>query len=478
MSNLSIAVAVSLALSAAAAKAQTGTEEAKTLPKVSVAAPEPEETVKVDRVSSPKFTQDLIDTPQTIAVVSKEVLKQQGATTLSQALRNTPGVTFLLGENGNTATGDSIFMRGFDTQGCIFVDGIRDLGTVSRDTFNTEQVEIAKGPAGPDYGRSAASGYVNLASKVPAAESFSSGSASYGTSSNARITGDVNYRFEGSDTALRLNVMGQDGEVDGRDFIERKGWAFAPSLAFGLDGDTRSYFYLLHTEQDNIPDGGVTTLGLDGFYNPAFAPGGPNAGVVPEPVDSENFYGFPTDFEEVKGTMFTARFEHDFSDTVTLRNTSRYGKLRQFYVLTGVNALTVTRPGSRPVDRGAHAPEQVPGKHAAHQPDQHHRESRAGLDAARPHRRSRVHQRRAIQPGLRGRESRRRSAGQCLQPQPQRSAARLCSGAQWRVHARRDPDFRRVPVRHADRQRELAGNRRISPRFLRHEFRRCCALDR
>ena len=345
MSHLSIAMAVSLALSTGAAKAQTATTEApKVLPKVTVAAPEPEETIKVDRVSSPKFTQDLLDTPQTIAVVSKEVLKQQGATTLSQALKNTPGVTFLLGENGNTATGDSIFMRGFDTQGSIFVDGIRDLGTVSRDTFNTEQVEIAKGPAGPDYGRSAASGYVNLASKVPTAESFASGSASYGTSSNARVTGDFNHAFEGTDAALRLNVMGQDGEVDGRDFIERSGWAFAPSLAFGLEGETRSYFYLLHTEQDNIPDGGVTTLGLDGFYNPAFDTGGANAGIDPDPVDPSNYYGFITDFEEVKGTMFTARFEHDFSDKVTIRNTSRYGKLRQFYVLTGVNALTVTSP--------------------------------------------------------------------------------------------------------------------------------------
>jgi catecholate siderophore receptor len=215
---------------------------------------------------------------------------------------------------------------------------------VSRDTFNTEQVEIAKGPAGPDYGRSAASGYVNLASKVPTAESFATGSASYGTASNGRITGDVNHAFEGTDAALRLNVMGQDGEVDGRDFIERSGWAFAPSLAFGLEGDTRSYFYLLHTEQDNIPDGGVSTLGLDGFYNPAFDTGGANAGVDPEPVDPSNYYGFTTDFEEVKGTMFTARFEHDFNDNVTIRNTSRYGKLRQFYVLTGVNALTVTSP--------------------------------------------------------------------------------------------------------------------------------------
>ena len=71
-------------------RAQADTEEAKTLPKVSVAAPEPEETPKVDRVSSPKFTQDLIDTPQTIAVVSKEVLKQQGATTLRRHCATRP----------------------------------------------------------------------------------------------------------------------------------------------------------------------------------------------------------------------------------------------------------------------------------------------------------------------------------------------------------------------------------------------------
>src|SRR5688572_12294675 len=231
-------MAVSLALAAAAAQAQSPApvsvkEEPKTLSKISVEATAAEETPKVDRVSSPKFTQPLLDTPQTIAVVSSAVMRQQGATTLSQALRNTPGVTFLLGENGNTATGDSIFMRGFDTQGSIFIDGIRDLGTISRDTFNTEQVEVAKGPAGPDYRRSAASGYVNLVSKVPTVDSFTRGTASYGTASNGRVTGDFNHAFEGSGTALRLNAMYQDGEVDGRDFIERKGWAVAPSLAFG-----------------------------------------------------------------------------------------------------------------------------------------------------------------------------------------------------------------------------------------------------
>jgi len=347
MQKSRIAVAVGLALAATSqARAETTTEEPKTMSKISVAATEPEPTPKVDRVESPKFTQPLLDTPQTITVVSKEVLTQQGATTLSAALRNTPGVTFLLGENGNTATGDSIFMRGFDTQGSIFIDGIRDLGAVSRDVFNTEQVEIAKGPAGPDYGRSAASGYVNLASKVPVTDSFSSGTASYGTASNARVTGDFNHRFGGSGTAFRLNVMGQDGDVDGRDFIERKGWAVAPSLAFGLEGDTRTYFYLLHTEQDNVPDGGIPTIGVDGYYNAIFDdtldPPGAHSDMDPAMVDTENFYGFTTDHEDIVATMFTARIEHDFSENVTLRNTTRYGKTHQFYVLTGVNALTLT----------------------------------------------------------------------------------------------------------------------------------------
>ena len=44
--------------------------------------------------------------------------------------------------------------------------------------------------------------------------------------------------------------------------------------------------------------------------------------------------------------MFTARFEHDFSENVTIRNSTRYGRLEQFYILTGVNAVNV--PGPNP----------------------------------------------------------------------------------------------------------------------------------
>ncbi|MGC8035307.1 TonB-dependent receptor plug domain-containing protein, partial [Salmonella enterica] len=81
---------------------------------------------------------------------------------------NTPGVgTFFLGENGSTSTGDTIYMRGFDISSAIFVDNVRDLGAISRDVFNLQQVEVLKGAAGTDNGRGSPTGSVNLVTKQP-----------------------------------------------------------------------------------------------------------------------------------------------------------------------------------------------------------------------------------------------------------------------------------------------------------------------
>ena len=75
------------------------------------------QTYKVEKSSSSKVTQDLVDTPQTIQVITNKVIQEQQATTLQEALRNTPGVTLLLGENGNTNTKnniDDIFTNSLD----------------------------------------------------------------------------------------------------------------------------------------------------------------------------------------------------------------------------------------------------------------------------------------------------------------------------------------------------------------------------
>ena len=120
-----------------------------------------------NEVSSPKYTAELVDMPQTVVVIPKTVFREQAAITLSDVLRNTPGITLLAGEGGgasNTA-GDSFFMRGFDATNSIFIDGVRDQAAYSRDVFNLDQVEVSKGPSGSYTGRGNASGSVNLVCK-------------------------------------------------------------------------------------------------------------------------------------------------------------------------------------------------------------------------------------------------------------------------------------------------------------------------
>ncbi|KAG1533608.1 hypothetical protein G6F50_015818 [Rhizopus delemar] len=144
-------------------------------------------------------------TPPAATRPTSDLFNQQGATTLTEALRNSPGVgTFYAGENGNTTTGDALFMRGFDTSNSLYVDGVRDLGSISRDVCNIEQVEVTKGPAGTDNGRSAPTGAINLVSKQANLQDATSASVSLGSDQQRRTTADWNHSL-GATSALRIN---------------------------------------------------------------------------------------------------------------------------------------------------------------------------------------------------------------------------------------------------------------------------------
>lgn len=337
--NCSAAVALTVLALPGAVYAQQSSDVAKkaeTLPQITVQGASPD-NYKADTVASPKFTQPLVDTPQTISVIKKELLQQQGATSLTEALRNTPGISLQLGENGNTQTGDAIFMRGFDTSGSIFVDGIRDLGSISRDTFNLEQIEVVKGPSGSDNGRGASSGYVNLVSKNAQLDDFNNASVTVGTHDRQRVTADLNHKLDigipGS--AFRLNLLAQDYDVPGRNEVNNKRFGIAPSLSFGLGTSTRTTLNYLHMEQRNTPDGGVSTFGLKDYVFSATQQSGPA-------VNSKNYYGVQGDHDDVTVDMFTAKVEHDIAPGTTIRNTTRIGRSDQDLIVTGVNAVTAT----------------------------------------------------------------------------------------------------------------------------------------
>ncbi|WP_440975205.1 catecholate siderophore receptor Fiu [Pseudoxanthomonas winnipegensis] len=299
--------------------------DARTLDKIDVHG----SRIQAKAVASPKFTQPLQDTPQTIQVITSDLFNQQGATTLTEALRNSPGVgAFYAGENGSTNTGDAIYMRGFDSSSSIFVDGVRDLGSISRDVFNIDQIEVEKGPAGTDNGRSAPTGAINMVSKRATLHDAVSGTLSGGTDDQRRGTADWSQTLAGG-LALRLNAMWQDSDVPGRDHVENKRWGLAPSLGFNLDGATRAWLNLYYVKQENVPDGFVPTIGL-----PGWTPQPGLAQLAGHPVDSENFYGTRLDHDDVEAKQATFILEHDFSDTLKLTNTARWGETTQDYLLS------------------------------------------------------------------------------------------------------------------------------------------------
>ncbi|MBP3982993.1 catecholate siderophore receptor Fiu [Pseudoxanthomonas helianthi] len=331
LSTATLAAGLAMALPAVAAEVAPAdaADQATTLDKVQVRGLH-------SFIVSPKFTQTLQDTPQTIQVIDKELFNQQGATTLTEALRNSAGVgTFYAGENGNTSTGDTLYMRGFDSSSSIFVDGIRDLGSVSRDLFNIEQVEVVKGPASTDTGRSAPTGAINLVTKQANLRNAASGTVSAGNDGQQRANADWNHAFGESGNALRLNAMWQVSDVPGRDHVNNSRWGIAPSLGFNLEGATRVYLNLLYVKQDNVPDGFVPTIGMAGWK-----PQNGLAALVGHPVDPENFYGTRADHDDVTAQMATLRVEHDFSDTLKLSNTLRWGKTQQDYLLTSFRAMS------------------------------------------------------------------------------------------------------------------------------------------
>jgi len=338
----------------------TGTNAPAKLPDVVVKGDQ-QPAYKVNQVSSPKYTQPLLDTPQTIIAVPKEVYTQQGATTLTDVLRNTPGITFAAGEGGNVASGDSFFMRGTDISNNIFVDGVRDAGGYSRDVFNIEQVEIFKGPSGADNGRGGSSGYINLSTKSPLLAEAYSGTLSYGSGEQKRLTADLNqplkFGEEGdwlNKSALRLNGMWQDGGVPGRDFVENNRWAIAPSLAFGIGTPTRVVLSGSYLAQDSLPDSGLPTAALSGGLA-----GG---------VNQDNSYAIiGHDFDEVQSSRVNARLEHDVNDAVTLRSQTAYTQTDRdaltSYFQNSATTPTTFNTTNAPINPGTGA---VPGTYTTY----------------------------------------------------------------------------------------------------------------
>ncbi len=297
-------------------------------------------TADADTVSAslPKYTEPLVDVPQTISVVPQSVMQEQNTTTLRDTLRNVAGVSLAAGEGG--AQGDNLTIRGFSARNDLFIDGMRDFGSYYRDPFDLQDVAVLQGPSSVTFGRGSTGGVVNQETKTPQLNHFISGDIDLGTDLTRRGVLDFNTPVPklGENTAFRLNLMGDAGNVAGRDVAESRRFGIAPSLAFGVGTPTRLTLSYFHQNEDDIPDYGIPWL-----YN------------GPAPVNRNNYYGFANgNFLRTYDDIGTIKAEHDFNSHFTLRNQVRYANyVRDVQITepqlgappigTALSAMVVTR---------------------------------------------------------------------------------------------------------------------------------------
>ena len=273
---------------------------------------------------SPEFVAPLVDTPRSVTIIPEQVITQTAATSLEDLLRNSPGITFGDGEGGQPLA-DRPFIRGQSSGNSIFVDGVRDTGGQQREVFNLEQVEVIKGADSVYSGRGSGGGSINLSSKAPRLTDFVNVGAGVGTDSYYRATVDGNWRLNET-SAFRLNLMTTEGDVPGREAVDFEKYGLAMALGFGLGTDTSATVSYYHLTADSMPDYGIP---LDRKLGVTTT----DSGILDVPYDT--FYGLKArDYMRNEVDSVTVKLEHRFSDTLTLRNLTRYSETLNDYVVT------------------------------------------------------------------------------------------------------------------------------------------------
>lgn len=266
----------------------------------------------------------LINIPQSVNVITKDFIKDSGAQQLTDITRYVPGVAIHQGE-GNR---DELVIRGVDSSANFFVNGFRDDVQYFRDLYNTQSIEILKGPSALTFGRGAGGGLVNRTLKEADGQRIYEATAQSGSYGDRRISLDAGQAVS-QDFAVRMNAF-YEGSDTFRNYGKLERYGINPTVGWNVNDTTKvklSYEYY-HDERTN--DRGNPSQALSNTaptstrFNPA-APFAPNG-------DLTAFFGSPTynvAASDVQTTM--ARIDHDFENGLTVRNQTLYADYNRHY---------------------------------------------------------------------------------------------------------------------------------------------------
>ena len=308
-----VAQAVQLLVAALAAQALPGQAQTAApkdaLPEVRVKAEGPSGYAARRSSTATRTDTPLVDTPQSISVVTQQEMRDRAVQSMAEAARYVPGVGFAQGE-GNRET--PIF-RGISTTGDFFVDGIRDDVQYFRDLYNIERVEIFRGPNAMIFGRGATGGLINRVSKAPEWTRSFGGSLTLGSHGNRRLTADIGQPLN-ERVAVRLNAMVEQSDSfrDGVS-LDRKG--VNPTVSWRLAPSTLVTAGYERFEDDRTADRGVSSFrGRPLDTDPSTFFGDPERSPTSTRLDAVNLL-----------------VEHDFGNGVQLRNRTRASDQHKFY---------------------------------------------------------------------------------------------------------------------------------------------------
>ncbi len=260
--------------------------------------------------SATKTETPLIDVPQTVTVLSREQLDDQGVESLNDALRYVPGVVLGQGEGHR----DQITLRGQSTTADFFLDGLRDDAQYYRSLYNIDRVEVLKGANALIFGRGGGGGVINRVSKAPefnkTRTDFAAGLDSFGGWS---LAADLDQPL-GESLAARFNATYEDF-ANHRDGYDGHFVGVAPTLGWRLGEATRMVLGYEYADDQRVTDRGV----------PSFA-GAPLRGY------DDTFFGSPTaNHSAVTAHIARARLDHDFSDALSVNLTGQYAHYDKYY---------------------------------------------------------------------------------------------------------------------------------------------------
>lgn len=316
--RLSSSFFASALLVAATANAQQGItpsylpthEDVLHLDKIQVSGHGENDSYTVQRsITATKTDTALVDVPQSISIITRELIDDQAMRGIGDVTRYVPGVGIAQGE-GNR---DTPVMRGNSTTADFFVDGVRDDVQYFRDLYNVDRVEVLKGPNAMIFGRGGAGGLVNRVTKQANGATRREFSLQTGSWEQYRATLDAGDRLTDA-FAYRLTALYEDSGSY-RDGVTLERYGVNPTFTYVLAGNTT-----LRAGYEYFRDARTADRGVSSYQGRPLA------------TDASTFFGDPAQ-SPVRASLHGAfaTLEHRFSPGLRLRNHTRYATYDKFY---------------------------------------------------------------------------------------------------------------------------------------------------